>query len=862
MIENRTFDEIEVGDTASVTRTLEPEDIQLFALVSGDVNPAHLDAQYAATDMFRHVIAHGMWGGGLISAVLGTQLPGPGTIYLDQSLRFRRPVAPGDTITASVTVVEKRAEKKILILDCRCANQHGEDVITGQAQVIAPGEKVLRPRAELPDVRLNDHDKYRRLMELAGGSDPVPTAIVHPCSEAAITAALDAAQAGLIAPILIGPDAKIKAAATAASRAIDGFRIVPVAHSHAAAAKAVELVRTGEAQLVMKGSLHTDELMGAVVSSATGLRTERRISHAYVMDVPGRPTPLIITDAAINIAPSLEEKADIIRNAIDLAHVIGMEAPKVAILAAVETVNPAMPSTLDAAALCKMADQRRHSRWTPRLRQCGQRGRGQGKGYRFRSCGPCGNSGRAQPRSREHAGQAAHIPGRRRRGRYRAWRARAEHPDEPCRQPAHASRVLRSGGADGARRDAGSPWIARGQECMKAVVSLNSGSSSIKFSLFAMEPGGSLQLAAGGKIEKIGIVPALKARRTDGTILLDRTWPDGAGLTHADLLADLFSWAMQHPLEGYEIAAIGHRIVHGGTEFSVPRRIDSELIDKLEALCPLAPLHQPHNLAAVRAITKLDPDLPQVACFDTAFHHDKPALASRFAIPRALHDQGIRRYGFHGLSYEYIARRLAAIDPALASGKVIAAHLGNGASLCAMAAGQSVDTTMGFTALDGLMMGSRSGSLDPGVVLHLMTQMGMGAKTIEDMLYRQSGLLGVSGISSDMRTLAASDAPEAKEAIDLFAWRVARDTGALAASLEGVDGIIFTAGIGENDAGMRSLIGRRLQWLGLEIDDRANAAGETLISAPESRIKALVIPTDEERMIAIHTLSLLQETAQ
>jgi len=397
---------------------------------------------------------------------------------------------------------------------------------------------------------------------------------------------------------------------------------------------------------------------------------------------------------------------------------------------------------------------------------------------------------------------------------------------------------------------------------MKAVVSLNSGSSSIKFSLFAMEPGGSLQLAAGGKIEKIGIVPALKARRTDGTILLDRTWPDGAGLTHADLLADLFSWAMQHPLEGYEIAAIGHRIVHGGTEFSVPRRIDSELIDKLEALGPLAPLHQPHNLAAVRAITKLDPDLPQVACFDTAFHHDKPALASRFAIPRALHDQGIRRYGFHGLSYEYIARRLAAIDPALASGKVIAAHLGNGASLCAMAAGQSVDTTMGFTALDGLMMGSRSGSLDPGVVLHLMTQMGMGAKTIEDMLYRQSGLLGVSGISSDMRTLAASDAPEAKEAIDLFAWRVARDTGALAASLEGVDGIIFTAGIGENDAGMRSLIGRRLQWLGLEIDDRANAAGETLISAPESRIKALVIPTDEERMIAIHTLSLLQETAQ
>ncbi len=357
MIENRTFDEIAVGDTASVMRTLGEEDIQLFALVSGDVNPAHLDAEYAANDSFRRVIAHGMWGGGLISAVLGTELPGPGTIYLGQSLRFRRPVGLGDTITTSVTVKEKRPEKSIVLLDCRCTNQHGEDVITGEAEVIAPTEKVRIPRMELPEVRISDHDGYRKLIEMTRIGDPVPTAVAHPCSAAAIAAAVDAAEAGLIVPILVGPEAKIRAAAEAAGNDISAFRIVPAPHSHAAAAEAVALVRSGEAKLLMKGSLHTDELMGAVVLSATGLRTERRISHAYLMDVPEHPTPLIITDAAINIEPTLGEKADIIRNAIDLAHVIGIEVPKVAILSATESVNPAIRSTLDAAALCKMADR-------------------------------------------------------------------------------------------------------------------------------------------------------------------------------------------------------------------------------------------------------------------------------------------------------------------------------------------------------------------------------------------------------------------------------------------------------------------------------------------------------------------------
>jgi len=322
----------------------------------------------------------------------------------------------------------------------------------------------------------------------------------------------------------------------------------------------------------------------------------------------------------------------------------------------------------------------------------------------------------------------------------------------------------------------------------------------------------------------------------------------------------LFGWAIDH-LEGREVIAIGHRVVHGGTRFVAPRLVDAQLLASLEELNPLAPLHQPHNLAAIRAIAAISPGLPQVACFDTAFHHDKPEVAIRFALPRALHDQGIRRYGFHGLSYEWIARRLREIDAPLAGGRVIAAHLGNGASLCAMRDGKSIDTTMGFTALDGLMMGTRCGALDPGVVLHLQTHLGMSAGEVEALLYRQSGLLGVSGISSDMRVLSADGSDAAREAVDLFVWRAAREFGALAASLEGVDGIVFTAGIGENHAQIRALICRRLEWLGIAIDEQANAANAETISAFESRVKVLVIPTDEERMIADHTLNVVNGAA-
>lgn len=393
----------------------------------------------------------------------------------------------------------------------------------------------------------------------------------------------------------------------------------------------------------------------------------------------------------------------------------------------------------------------------------------------------------------------------------------------------------------------------------QAIISLNSGSSSIKFGLFTLE-GGMPVHAAGGKLEKIGIAPQLTIRDCEGSIIAEKQWPQGASLTHQALLDDLYDWAGSH-LAGHEIIAVGHRVVHGGADFAAPVRVDAAILARLEALCPLAPLHQPHNLAAIRAIAALSPDLPQIACFDTAFHHAMEPVATRLALPRAMSDKGIRRYGFHGLSYDYIARRLREIDPELASGRVIAGHLGNGASLCAIQEGRSVDTTMGFTALDGLMMGTRSGALDPGVVIHLMKQEGMSADEIETLLYRESGLLGVSGISSDMRTLHESDDPRAAEAIALFVWRAAREAGALISSMGGIDGIVFTAGIGENDPVIRAAIAARLAWTGLEIDEAANRANAPLISTPGSRVTARVIPTDEEQMIALHTLATLQAEA-
>ena len=357
-IENRTYDEIQVGDSASLVRTLKPQDIQLFAIMSGDVNPSHVDPEYARSSMFREVIAHGMWGGALISTVLGTQFPGPGTIYVDQTLHFSRPVGLGDTITVMVTATRKFDHNHHILFDCVCTNQDGQKVIGGTAEVLAPTEKIKRPRIELPEVTIVDREaRYQHLLDRTRGLAAIPMAVVHPCDRESLLGVVEATQAGLIVPTLVGPEAKIRSVAEQQGIDLAGIAIIDVEHSHAAAARAVALAREGRAEALMKGSLHTDELMGAVVDAATGLRTARRISHVFLADVPTYPKPLLITDAAINIDPDLECKADIVRNAIDLAIVLGIVEPKVAILAAVETVTPKMRATLDAAALCQMADR-------------------------------------------------------------------------------------------------------------------------------------------------------------------------------------------------------------------------------------------------------------------------------------------------------------------------------------------------------------------------------------------------------------------------------------------------------------------------------------------------------------------------
>lgn len=356
-IENRTYDELSVGETATLIRTLRPEDIELFAVMSGDVNPAHVDADYAKSDMFHKVIAHGMWGGALISAVLGTELPGPGTIYLNQNLRFLKAVGLGDSVTIRVTVASKDAHHRVT-LDCLCTNQNNETVIEGQALVIAPTEKVRRPRVTLPEVHLHERGaRFNRLMQATEALAAVRTAVVHPCDALSLQGALEAGDKGMIVPVLIGPLAKIQAAAAEIGRDLSGFEIVDAPHSHAAAEMAVAMARAGKVGMLMKGKIHTDELLAPVVAKDTGLRTERRMSHVFALDVPSYPKPLLISDAAINISPDLETKRDIVQNAIDLAHALGIALPKVAILSAVETVTSAIPSTLDAAALCKMAER-------------------------------------------------------------------------------------------------------------------------------------------------------------------------------------------------------------------------------------------------------------------------------------------------------------------------------------------------------------------------------------------------------------------------------------------------------------------------------------------------------------------------
>jgi len=357
-IENRTFDEIEIGASASLVRTLTRNDIELFAVMSGDVNPAHVDDEYAHSDMFHEIIAHGMWGASLISTLLGTRLPGPGTIYLDQTLHFRRPVAIGDTVTVSVTATAKDAARSRISFDCRCVNQAGATVIDGAATVIAPTEKVRRPQVILPSVTMHERGVlFRRLIEAAKARAPIRMAVVHPVDRDTLLGALRATQEGLIVPVLVGPEDRIRAVATAHDIDLDNLPIVAAEHSDDAAEVAVRLARSGQVDALMKGSLHTDELMHAAVTPRAGLATDRRMSHVFVMSVPTYPRPLLITDAALNVAPDLQAKRDIVQNAINLALAIGIPTPKVAILSAAETVSPKLGSSLDAAALAKMADR-------------------------------------------------------------------------------------------------------------------------------------------------------------------------------------------------------------------------------------------------------------------------------------------------------------------------------------------------------------------------------------------------------------------------------------------------------------------------------------------------------------------------
>ncbi|CAA7617287.1 Acetate kinase [Candidatus Terasakiella magnetica] len=389
------------------------------------------------------------------------------------------------------------------------------------------------------------------------------------------------------------------------------------------------------------------------------------------------------------------------------------------------------------------------------------------------------------------------------------------------------------------------------------ILVINAGSSSIKFSLYLSNGEEKPILSCKGQVEGINVAPHFIAKSPHGAVLNEQRWPDQPDLSHEALFKYMIDW-IESQLGDAKLRAAGHRVVHGGSQYSYPLRINDDLVVELEALVPLAPLHQPHNLAPIRALARVHPDLIQVACFDTAFHRSNPWEAQSFALPRKLTGEGVKRYGFHGLSYEYIARQLRQIAPAVARGKVVVCHLGSGASMCAINDGKSVASTMGFTALDGLPMGTRTGTLDAGVVLYLLQQKGMTPKEIEDLLYKKSGLIGVSGVSNDMRVLLESSEPHAVEAVELFVYRVSRELGSLAAAMGGIDALVFTAGIGEHSSEVRARVCRYAEWLGVEMDHEANERDAMMISGIDSPVSVWVIPTDEEMMIAKHTREVLQ----
>ena len=393
---------------------------------------------------------------------------------------------------------------------------------------------------------------------------------------------------------------------------------------------------------------------------------------------------------------------------------------------------------------------------------------------------------------------------------------------------------------------------------MDTILVANAGSSSVKFQIFGIDPDGGLKRQIKGQMDGIGSRPRLRVAAVDGGVLVDRTYENETVPDVAVALAIAGAW-LREELKIYPIA-IGHRVVHGGPDYDRPVRVDQNVLARLERYISLAPLHQPYNLAPIRSILSRFPDIPQIACFDTAFHRGHGALADHFAIPEPLYAEGVRRYGFHGLSYEYIASILPQVAPDVASKRVIVAHLGSGASMCALSNGRSIESSMGFTALDGLPMGTRPGQIDPGVVLYLIAEKGMSPADVQNFLYKECGLKGLSGVSNDMRQLETSDDPRAAFAIDHFVYRASLFAGTLAAALQGVDALVFTAGVGENSVRVRNAIAEKLTWLGISIDADANAKHARVISRPESRVAVYVLPTDEELMIARHTSSLLSLT--
>ncbi len=559
-IENRTFAELKLGDTAILARTLTYKDMEPFAALSGDADPSHVDDDLLRSEAFHGMVAHGMWGGALFATLLATDLPGPGTVYVSQSLRFLRQVRLGDTITVSVTVTSKIEETHAVVLECRATNQRGEEAVGGSVEVLAPTEKIRRPRVARAEAAPSRKGRrYERLIAMTHGVAPIRVAVVHPVDAASLLGAIVAARENLIIPVLVGPERKILAAAAQARLDLTPYEIVATEHSEAAAEVAVAMAHGGKVEALMKGALHTDELMRVVVNGERGLRTARRISHVFAIDAPKYPKALFVTDAAINVYPTLTDKRDIIQNAIDLAHALGIPEPRVAILSAVETVTEAIRSTLDAAALCKMADRRQITGGILdgplAFDNAVSVEAAKTKGIVSSVAGPRRHLRRARSRGGKHVGETARISRRRRDRRHRARRARPDHSDQPRRQDAGEARFLRD-------RAAARPPQDGDRLVIDAILVLNSGSSSLKFSLFpASEMPTREKALCKGQCAGIGRKTRLTANDGAGQLLIDEELDQDP--THEQALGAILDWQTRR-FPDVRLIAAAHRVVHGG----------------------------------------------------------------------------------------------------------------------------------------------------------------------------------------------------------------------------------------------------------------------------------------------------------